>query len=50
MAFFIKKSRWKVEVNVVAPQELGVCGKLNEINGEKIILCLTAEKKIAFDV
>ena len=30
-------SWWKVQVNVVTPQELGVCGESNEIhvNGEK---------------
>ena len=25
-----KKSWWKVQVNVVTPQELGVCGESNE--------------------
>ena len=35
----------EVQVNVVTPQELGVCGKSNEIDGEKIVLGSTAEKK-----
>ena len=29
----------------MTPQELGVCGESNEINGEKIVLCSTAERK-----
>ena len=40
-SFPYQKSRWKVQVNVMTPQELKmVCGESNEINGEKIILCL----------
>ena len=36
---------------MVTPQGLKiVCGKSNEINGENIVLCTTAEKKLfAFD-
>ena len=36
---------------MLTPQELIVCGESNEMNGEKIVLCLTAEKKklFAFD-
>ena len=30
---------------MLTPQELGVCGESSEINGEKIVLCPTAEKK-----
>ena len=46
-SFSYQKSRWKVQVNVVKPQELKmVCGESNEINGEKIVLCPTAETKI----
>ena len=30
---------------MVTLQELGVCGESSEINGEKIVLCSTAEKK-----
>ena len=37
----------KVQVNMVKPQELNmVFGESNEINGEKIVLSLTSEKKI----
>ena len=31
---------------MLTPQELLVCGESYEINGEKILLCSTAEKKI----
>ena len=34
-SFPYQKSQWKVQVNVVTPQELGVCGESNEINGKK---------------
>ena len=30
---------------MVTPQELEVCGESSEINGEKIVLCWTAEKE-----
>ena len=33
------------ESHVVTPQEVRVCGESNEINGEKIVLGSTAEKK-----
>ena len=31
---------------MLKPQELRVCGESNEINGEKIVLCLSAEKRM----
>ena len=31
---------------MLTPEELEVCRESNEINGEKIVLCSTAEKKI----
>ena len=31
---------------MVTPQELGLCRESNEINGEKIVLCSIAKKKI----
>ena len=46
IAFLIKKSWRNVQVNVLTPQERGLCEESNEINGEKIVLCLTAEKKL----
>ena len=45
LSFPYQKSRWKVQTNVVTPQAL-VCGKSNKIDGEKKILCSSAEKKI----
>ena len=37
----------KFQANVLTPQGLNmVCGESNETNGEKIVLSLTAEKKI----
>ena len=34
-----QKSWWKVQANLVTPQELKmVCAESNEINGEKIVL------------
>ena len=45
-SFPCEKSCWKVQVNVLTPQELGVCGESNEINGEKFVLSSTTEKKI----
>ena len=44
-ASLTKKSQWKVQVNVMTPQELGVCGESSEINGEKNVLFSIAEKK-----
>ena len=45
-SFPYQKSWWKVQVNVVTPQELEVYGVSNEINGEKNSFVLAAEKKI----
>ena len=46
-SFLRQKSQWKVQVNVVTLQELKmVCRESNEITGEKIILYLTAKKKL----
>ena len=47
-SFPYKKIMVEAEINVLTPQELGVCGESNEINGEKIVLCSTTEKKIVF--
>ena len=47
-AFLIKKSWWKLLVNVLTPQELGVCGESNEINGEKKLFCVRLLRKILF--
>ena len=45
-SFSYQKSWWKVQVSVATPQELKlVCRYLNNINGDKIVLCLTTEKK-----
>ena len=46
-----KKSRWKVQVNVVKPQKLKmVCGESNEINGKKMFCVRPLRKKLlAFD-
>ena len=30
---------------MLTPQDRGLCEESNEINGEKIVLCSTAEKK-----
>ena len=43
--FLYQKSWWKVQVNVLTPQELRVCRESNEVNGEKNVLCSAAEKK-----
>ena len=44
--FPYQKSWWKVQVDVVTPQELKmVCGESYEINGEKIVLCRITKKK-----
>ena len=50
-SFPYQKSWWKVQVNVVTPQELGVYGESNEINREKnCFVFIRSEKKLfAFD-
>ena len=40
----------EVQVNVVTPQELGVCGESSKINGEKLFCVRLLRKKLfAFD-
>ena len=47
MINLIKKTWREVQVNVVTTRELNmVYGESNEINGNKIVLSFTAEKKI----
>ena len=47
MAFLIKKKSQRITEIVLTPQKLKIlCRESNQINGEKIVLCSTAEKKI----